>query len=242
MATLRKPAPLATSQVATQSAALLRLHGAPHLWKLVSGEWEAQMDLLNKHCPFRVEAVLVAPRTVPHAVDVALEAVQRLKATPCQNEWFLASYSTAALVLNAVMPADLEDGTAVPRHDEPASPPTACDDAEIDMHEQCPRALDVSNVGEDHTTILADPDAKAAAGSEADDIDMELWDHVVPCKTCEASKAADIRSALVTQLGKQKANHLLAQTKTAVARDSQGRNSRVLRANGALLKLKPAER
>jgi len=214
----------------------------PHLWKLVSGEWEAQVDLLNKHCPFRVEAVLIAPRTIPHAVDVALEVVLRLEATPYQNGWFLASYSTAVLVLNAVMPADLEDGTVVPYHDELASPPTACGDEDADIHEQRPRAMDMSSAGDYNTTIIADPVANAAVGSEADDIDVELWDHVVPCKTREASKATDIRSTLAAQLGKQRAKQLLSQTREAVTRDCQGRNSRVLRANGALLKLKRAER
>ena len=96
--TLQKPAPTAT--------ALLMLHGVPHLWKLVSGEWEAQVELLNASFPFRVEVALIAPKTVPDAVNVALEAFHRLKATPCENGWFMTDYNTAALALNATMPAN----------------------------------------------------------------------------------------------------------------------------------------
>ena len=114
--------------------------------------------------------------------------------------------------------------------------PRPCDGGD-DIHEQCPG---VPSVDEDPTPS-GDPDATTAADSDADDIDPELWNHVVPCKSREASKATHIRSSLVAQLGKQRAEQLLSQTRGAVTRDSQGHNTRGLRANGMLLKLKRAE-
>ena len=69
-------------------------------------------------------------------------------------------------------------------------------------------------------------------------MDPQLWQHVEPCSTRQASKAADIRTALVAKHGKTRATELLSKTRATVAKDTQGQNNRVLRANGTLLKLK----
>jgi hypothetical protein len=95
-------------------------------------------------------------------------------------------------------------------------------------------ADDASDVDDDAATVVA-------AHSEMPgmpDADPELWEHVEPCATRDASKAVDIRSALTAKLGKARAVQLLSKTRATVAKDAQGHNNRVLRANGTLLKLR----
>ena len=70
----------------------------------------------------------------------------------------------------------------------------------------------------------------------------QLWEHVEACSTREATKALEIRTALIARLGKARATELLSRTKATVAKDAQGHQNRVLRANGTLLKLKAAGR
>jgi hypothetical protein len=55
----------------------------------------------------------------------------------------------------------------------------------------------------------------------------------------DASKAANVRAALERKVGKEQATQLLAQTQVAVVRH-QGKNTRVLKADGSTLKLKQA--
>ena len=76
----------------------------------------------------------------------------------------------------------------------------------------------------------------------ASDVPSQLLEYVEPCSTREATKAVDIRAALIAKLGKPRATELLSYTKATVAMDAQGRNNRVLRANGTLLKLKATVR
>ena len=74
------------------------------------------------------------------------------------------------------------------------------------------------------------------------DVPPQLWGYVEPCSTREATKAVDIRTALVAMVGKPRATELLSNTRATVAKDALGRNNRVLRANGTLLKLKATGR
>ena len=65
-----------------------------------------------------------------------------------------------------------------------------------------------------------------------------MWEHVEPCATRDATKAIDVRATLIAKLGKPRATELLSKTRATVAKNTQGQNNRVLRANGTLLKLK----
>ena len=88
------------------------------------------------------------------------------------------------------------------------------------------------------------PAADAAQGEDAStpDVPPQIWEYVKPCSTRDATKAVDIRTALVAMVGKPRATELLSNTRATVAKDAQGRNNRVLRANGTLLKLKATGR
>ena len=86
--------------------------------------------------------------------------------------------------------------------------------------------------------VLADDATTSAAPREEVELNLQLWEHVEACSTREATKALDIRAALVARLGKPRATELLAKTRATVAKDGRGHSNRVLRVNGALLKLK----
>ena len=69
-------------------------------------------------------------------------------------------------------------------------------------------------------------------------VDSALWNLVERCNSASASKAGDVRASLRAFSGKHKADLLLANTKTSVARRSDGRAFRMLRLNGHALRLK----
>ena len=204
-------------------AALFKIRGIPNVWKLCVGDYFGDVEQLRRHCPFDLELVIIAPRTRPsHAV--ALEAIER-HASPCNNGWFSATSRVALDIFHAVLPADL--------------------DAQFPGLPAAPLgAQGVASSTHDQTATVSDvPDADSTAGlSESIGtsfaVDPELWEHVESCTTRDATKAIDIRTALIAKLGKARATELLSRAKATVAKDSQGRNNRVLRAHGTLLKLK----
>ena len=209
-------------------AALLKLRGVPNVWRLCIGDYAGQIDLLRQHCPFDLEAVLIAPRTTPESHFLALEAVQRF-AAPCHNEWFRASSSTAYAIFQSILPGDFDETCpSSPAgsnlfHADPGQAPSEGEDTV--MAESLPPAAD--------TTVVARGEDVATS-----DVPPQLWEYVEPCSTRDATKALDIRAALVAKLGKPRATELLSYTRATVAKDAQGRNNRVLRANGTLLKLR----
>ena len=72
------------------------------------------------------------------------------------------------------------------------------------------------------------------------DIENTLWTYVETCESKDATKSADIHTALEKHVGKKQARELLARTKATVAQDSTGKKNRVLRLDGSLLKLRVA--
>ena len=207
-------------------AVLLKLRGIPETWKLYIGpDWASHVEGLSQHCPFPLEPLAIAPRTRPDPAAVALDAVQRF-ATPCYNGWFRAPASHAFLIFQAVLPDDLDapvapDATVpvVPdASDEPAAP--------MDVREPLDGLADTATPSFGDGPTAGDP---------------ELWQYVEPCTTREASKAIDIRTALTTRVGKHRAVELLSATRATVAKNAQGHNNRVLRANGALLRLRTGQ-
>lgn len=190
------------------SAALVRMCGAPNVWRLCVGDYVHFVDQLRQLSPFDAAPVAIAPRTRPDPEVVAQDAVQRL-ACPCQNGWFHATAGVAFAIFQAVLPDEWDD--------------TLSARAEVDV------AMETTPA--DNTPVVA-PRAEEA------NADPQLWEHVEPCTTRQASKAADIRTALVAKLGKPRATELLSKTRATVAKDIQGQNHRVLRANGTLLRLK----
>lgn len=222
-------------------AALLRIRGIPNVWKLCVGDYVGDVEQLRKHCPFDLEPVIIAPRARPSPAS-ASEAIERL-AHPCNNGWFCTSSRAALEIFHAALPEDLEDaqfpglptgGGTPPIHFLPVAP--------LDAQGATNNTLASGTVSEDVPVVSA-ADADGAAGlpetsGTLSDVEPELWEHVESCSTRDATKALDIRTALIAKLGKARATELLSKAKATVAKDSQGRNNRVLRANGTLLKLK----
>ena len=202
--------PTPVSPMPMTSAALITMRGVPNVWRLCVGDYMHHLEQLRHFSPFDAELVAIAPRTRPDPEEVVLAAAQRL-AYPCENGWFHATADVAFAIFQAVLPTDW--------HDPPPPPtPVASDDVAM--------------------SVPADDTTSAAPLTQGEEVDPQLWEHVEPCTTRQASKAADIRTALVAKLGKTRAIELLSKTRATVAKDTQGQNNRVLRANGTLLKLK----
>ena len=218
-------------------AALLKLRGV-NAWQVVVGEWASRVQFLNLYHPFQVDVVLVAPETMPHAEEASKNAIKQL-AVSCNNGWFACTLRVAMTVLEATM-SPLSAGQE------------SCNDtSDVDSAStpQCSPSLAAApmEAAPNVDTAMDETDgASPAAGSDTVmgdtrgncEVDQALWTHVEPCSTREASKATDLRAALTAKLGKSMANQLLSKTQATVAKDAQGRNNRVLRANGILLKLK----
>ena len=74
--------------------------------------------------------------------------------------------------------------------------------------------------------------------TETETTDTLLSKHLAPCATQDADTAAEIRKELTQRLGKTVAKQILKSCVTTVVKTSTGNKSRVLKANGKLLKLK----
>jgi len=192
------------------SAALITMRGVPNVWRMCIGDYMHHLEQLRHFSPFDAETVAIAPRTRPDPEEAVVAAVQRL-AYPCENGWFRATADVAFTIFQAVLPIDSHDPLP------PPAPVTSDDDA---------------------MSAPVDDTTPAVPLTQGEEVDPQLWQHVEPCSTRHASKAADIRTALVAKLGKPRATELLSKTRATVAKDTQGQNNRVLRANGTLLKLK----
>ena len=135
---------------------------------------------------------------------------------PCRllrNKWFFApSDEEAAGVMVRCRPSSDVEALNCTRTDAPSS----CGDIAQDK-EQGP-----------------DASTDGANGACAD-----LWGHVSPCSSQEATKAVDIRSALASTLGKAEATRILAHCVASVAKHANGQKNRILKApSGEWLKLK----
>ena len=88
----------------------------------------------------------------------------------------------------------------------------------------------------------ATPEA-TQSGAEEETMETETTEviskHLAPCATHEADTAAEIRKELTQRLGKTMAKQILKSCVSTTAKTSTGNKSRVLKANGKLLKLKP---
>ena len=196
------------------AAALLKLRGVPNVWQLCIGDHQIYVEQMRQFSPFDAEPVAIAPRTRPEPSAIAQEAIQQT-AGPCQNGWFYASADVAFGIFQAILP------TAV---DLPSFPPPAT-----------PTAV------EDVTMLAASAEDVTTAVASQEEVDPQLWGHVEACSSGrDATKALEIRTALVARLGKARATELLSKTRATVAKDAQGHSNRVLRANGTLVKLKAA--
>jgi hypothetical protein len=104
------------------------------------------------------------------------------------------------------------------------------------------RALRVEEETPTSEVSQATPEA-TQSGAEEETMETETTEviskHLAPCATHEADTAAEIRKELTQRLGKTMAKQILKSCVSTTAKSSTGNKSRVLKANGKLLKLKP---
>ncbi len=193
---------------------LLKRSDAPVYLVHTCPDWEEAGAILESSQAFVVKPILVMPNTIANAPTID---------EPCRllrNKWFFApSDEEAASVMMRCRPSsDVESHGDLncARSDAPSS----CGDIAQDKEQgRTPNAnTDGAN------------DARACAN---------LWEHVVPCNSQEATKAVDIRSVLAATLGKAEATRILAHCVASVAKNANGQKNRILKApSGECLKLK----
>ena len=194
-------------------AALLKRSDAPHYRVYIGHDWEAMAATLSAQQAFVVHAMLICPISSVTAADSVNRAILA-HCVPLHNNWFQApSNDIASAILLQAM-------TSPPDSTDPETVPAEAADIG-DSQEAC---ADSSGDQEDRGVTAL--------------VDDALWTHVAPCTSEEASKAIDIRAALIQRLGKTATRKLLGHCTATVAKDSSGRKNRVLKAHGKLLRLK----
>ena len=162
---------------------------------------------------FVVEPILSIPSVLPCQPALMDPCV------PLLNGWFYApTDEEAALVLLRARPSVTTGTTAgmdtVPTCSSTCSiTPSVCEDCAMDAEE------------EHHATPTTPTHAVANTSG-----DPRLWDYVTSCESKEASKAVDVRSALVARFGKADATLLLKGCTTTVANNARGQSRRTLKA------------
>jgi len=107
------------------------------------------------------------------------------------------------------------------------------------------RALRVEEETPMFPSEVSQPEAtqSGATQSGAEEVETETTEviskHLAPCATHEADTAAEIRKELTQRLGKTMTKQILKSCVSTTAKTSTGNKSRVLKANGKFLKLKP---
>jgi hypothetical protein len=193
-------------------AVLLKRSDAPYYRMHFGNDFEAMAETLAVHQAFEVVPIVILPRASPDAVECVEEAI-RTHCLPLRNTWFAAaSPEIAAGILLTALRVEGET---------PSTPPQ------------------VSHATPEATQSGADEETtETATGTET--IDALLSKHLVPCApTQDADSAAEIRKELTQRLGKTMAKQILKSCASTTAKTSTGNKSRVLKANGKLLKLKP---
>ena len=175
--------------------------------------------MLSAHQAFVVKPILSVPLQLP------CQPVLTDPCVPLLNGWFYApTDEEAALVMLRARPSVITATTAgtdtMPNWSSTCSHvPSSNEDCDMDTEEE-------------HNTACLDDTANK-------DVEKRLCDCVTACEPKEASKASDVRSVLVTRLGKSDATLVLKGCTTTVAKNAQGQSSRILRAStGEAVKLK----
>ena len=188
------------------------------LWRICSGsgwsatDWETlARQLTVGHC-FEVKVCLMSSGGIGCLDEQVARSIAE-NAEHRGNAWFYSTFEQAAALFASLLRLPCAESTDDSPHDT-NGPVAATED--VAMTDSPPAGVD-----ED------DP-------SEGD----AVWRHVEACPSVEASKAADIRAAIVERLGRKAANRLLSQTKATVAKDGNGHKNRVLRLGGSALKLR----
>ena len=189
-------------------AVLLKRSDAPYYRVHFGHDFEAIADNLATQQAFEVLPILILPLSSPDSVGLVNEAI-KTHCQPLRNNWFAAASLEIAA---ATLLQALHVGEDAPMLNAPS-----------EMSQATPEAL--QSGAEEETT-------------ETETTDVLLSKHLAPCATQDADTAAEIRKELTQRLGKTVAKQILKSCVTTVAKNSTGNKSRVLKANGKLLKLK----
>ena len=213
----------------------------------IGDDYQAVAKALSAQQAFGVSPMLICPcssRNTANSVDKAIQTLCK----PLQNSWFHANSNVmAATVLLQSLSTDPELDTieqAVTdcqmrvrmRTPNAASAQDSKVDGTPEQNTDCIECsgdLELNHIESEQATM-----EEGNALPKNADVDIRLWDHVTACSAKYASKAADIRTALIQKLGKINAKNILDGCTVTVAKDSHGQKNRVLKANGKPLKLK----
>ena len=199
-------------------AVLLKRSDVPYYRIHFGNDFEAIAETLAVHQAFDVVPILILPRASPDAMGFVEESIQT-HCLPLKNNWFAAaSPEIAAGILLRALRVEEETPTS-------------------EVSQATPEATQSGA-----TQSEATPEA-TQSGAEEETMETETTEviskHLAPCATHEADTAADIRKELTQRLGKTMAKQILKSCVSTTAKTSTGNKSRVLKANGKLLKLKP---
>ena len=202
-------------------AVLLKRSDAPYYRVHFGNDFEAIAETLAVHQAFEVVPILTLPRASPDAVGFVEESIQT-HCLPLKNNWFAAaSPEIAAGILLRALRVE-EETPMFPSEVSQATPEATQSGA---------------------TQSGATQSGATQSGAEEETMETETTEviskHLAPCATHEADTAADIRKELTQRLGKTMAKQILKSCVSTTAKTSTGNKSRVLKANGELLKLKP---
>ena len=198
-------------------AVLLKRSDVPCYMVHFGNDFEAIAETLAVHQAFEVVPILILPRASPDAVGFVEESIQT-HCLPLKNNWFAAaSPEIAAGILLRALRVEEETPTS-------------------EVSQATPEATQSGATQSGATQ-------SGATQSGAEDVETETTEviskHLAPCATHEADTAAEIRKELTQRLGKTMAKQILKSCVSTTAKTSTGNKSRVLKANGKLLKLKP---
>ena len=232
--------------MSTIPAVLLKRSDGNYYRVHIGDDYQAVAKALSAQQAFGVSPMLICPCSSPNTANSVDKAIQTL-CKPLQNSWFHASSNViAATVLLQSLSTDPELDTpwreqAVTDKMRLKNPHTeSAQDSKVDdTPEQnadcieCGGDLELNHIESEQATM-----EEGNALPKNIDVDRRLWHHVTACSAKHASKAADIRTALIQKLGKIDAKSILDGCMVTVAKDSHGQKNRVLKANGKPLKLK----
>ena len=210
--------------MSTEPATLLKRSDGPFFRVHIGHDYEAVAKSLSSQQAFAVSSILIGPSSSLDAEKLVNEAIQTL-CKPLKNSWFEAQSTDIAAVVLLQALSSTPDPEVDREQTGIANNTSHTPESKNDITQKSPDCTERSN------------DLEAGA-ENTPKIDERLWDHVATCSAKDASRAAEIRAVLIQELGKKECKRILSYCVTTVAKDSHGQKTRVLKANGKILKLK----
>ena len=224
--------------IASLATVLVRSDTGVFRLHLGDGAAEVATSLGNGHC-FRVLPVFALPSAHTCIADSVAAFVIESGGNALGNGWFagVALDVLAAYMVHLCI-TEWSHQAIAPEH---KLPPTVA--SSVDVAPTTPPAASSGSASNSPTSsppVLADGGQDSEDeehASEVEGVVDEIWLYVEKTSIADADKAADIRSAIENRLGKQEAKHLLACTRTTVAKQN-GHKNRIMRIGRVALRLR----